>query len=206
MVVHMIIRRIIWLVYMAAVLPVMVWADGQSNIYKEREKYLANLYENELAKNFSGWKGIIFLCSYDSNDEILAQICQRGTTDLKLLAAGNKVNLAVAKPNDYRGATVIATLDQFLTLEYELIATVPEDRHQPKLINARLVFRIYYSNAIEKDARSNSMKRFPRAGDLELWSRVTIGSGMPSNIVVPFSSNAEMIFKEALTLFLKYQQ
>ena len=160
--------------------------------------------EQTHSNNMSGWKGIVFVCAFDSSDKVLESICQRAVTDIELLAASNKVKLKVAEANRFEQAASIAADNQFVTLEYELMATLGGSEFDAIAIHARLAFEAFYSNAVENDSKPNSIDSLPRSGDLELWSKTVIGSGSPSDIVDPFSDATEIHIKKALTLFIKY--
>lgn len=188
-------KRICWLFLLFSALPTL--AIGES-----REEF----YEKHYIKNMSGWKGIVFICSFDSSDNVLEQICRRAETDVELLAATSNIALKVADANNFSQASFIAVVDKFVTLEYDLMATQNRGNYDSKAVYARLAFETYLSNAVEKDSKPNSINNSPRSGDLELWSRSVIGSGVPSDIVDPFSNGAETHIKKALTLFLKYRK
>lgn len=176
-----------------ALMPTLV--TGQT-----REQFLEKSYSQKL----SGFKGIVFICSYDANDKTLERICQRAVTDIMLHGASNKVNIKLAEANNFVESMSIANDDDFVTLEYEITATQNNEQFDTIAVHAHLSLEIYYSQAIEKGASNKSINGIPRSGDLELWSRSVIGSGNPSDIVEPFSDNTEMLLKQALTLFIKY--
>lgn len=188
-------KNICWLILLLVAVPTL--AIGES-----REEF----YEKHYSKNMSGWRGIVFICSYDSSDKVLEQICRRAETDIELLAASSNVLMKIADANNFVNASFIASLENYVTLEYELMATQSPGSYDSKAVHARLTFKTYLSNAVEKDSKPNSIDSPPRAGDLELWSRSVIGSGVPSEIVDPFSNGAETHLKKALTLFLKYRK
>ena len=165
---------------------------------------LKDIIEENNAKNFAGWKGIVFMCSYDEKDSTLAKICKRGTIDIKLLAASNNIELLVVEPNDYMNLGIAAGFKKYIPLEYELFSTKVKNPSDLRAFFGRLFFRIYYSNIVEKGAKPESIDSLPRSGDLEIWSNYIIGSGTSSGIIKPFSDNAETLFKEALTTFLLY--
>jgi hypothetical protein len=183
------------LITIAFLLPTLVIGETQDQFF---EKYHS--------KNMSGWKGIVFVCSFDSGDKVLEKICDRAVTDTELLAASHKVNLKVVEANKFEQATFVAGVNKFVTLEYELIATQGVGQFDAKAIHARLTFVVFYSNAVEKDTKPNSIDSLPRSGDLELWSKTLIGSGAPTDIVDPFSNGAEVHIKKALTLFIKFSK
>lgn len=163
-------------------------------------------YEKYNSKNMSGWKGIVFICLFDSNDKVLQKICRRAETDIELLAANNNVALKIANANDTRQAAYIAGADKYITLEYDLMATQIRNDYDVQAVHARLRYEIVYSNAIEKGSKPDSIDNLPRSGDLAVWSRSVIGSGVPANIVEPFSDGAETYIKKALTFYLKYNR
>lgn len=165
----------------------------------------SDFYEKFNRQNFSGWKGIVFVCAYDREDRVLAEICLRGTSEIELLAVAAKVSLKVAEPNNLEQASFMAALNKFVTLEYELMATKTINSYDPKAVHGRLVFEVFYSNAVESQASSESLDRFPRSGDLELWSRPIIASGATSELVGPFAEAAESLFKKAIAHFLRYR-
>ncbi len=163
-------------------------------------------YEKLNSKNMSGWKGIVFICSYDSSDKLLEQICSRAEKDIKLLAESNNVPLKIADANKFSRASLIATANNFVTLEYELMATQSRGKYHSRAVHARLSFETFFSNAVEKNSRPKLITNSPRAGDLELWSRSVIGTGTPNGIVDPLGNGAETHLKKALTLFLKHRK
>lgn len=169
-------------------------------IGQTKEQFLEKLYSQKL----SGFKGIVFVCSYDSSDKDLERICQRAVTDIELLGANNKVNIKIAEANNFFQSMSIANVDDFVTLEYEISATQNNDQSDTKAVHAHLSLETYYSQAIEMGASNKSINGVPRSGDLELWSRYVIGSGTSADIVEPFSDSAETLLKQALTLFMKY--
>ena len=182
-----------WLLSIVVFIPTLVIGESQEQFYEQYH-----------SKNMSGWKGIVFVCSFDASDKVLESICQRAVTDIELLAASNKVELKVAEPNKFEQAALIATANKFVTLEYELVATQGGSEFDAIAIYARLAFEAVYSNAVENDSKPNTIGSLPRSGDLELWSKTVIGSGDPSDIVDPFSDASEIHIKKALTLFIKY--
>jgi hypothetical protein len=183
------------LITIAFLVPALVIGETQDQFY---EKYHS--------KNMSGWKGIVFVCSFDSGDKILEKICDRAVIDTELLAASHKVNFKVVEANKSGDEVFFSAVNKFLTLKYELIATQGVGQFDTKAIHARLTFVVFYSNAVEKDAKPNSIDSLPRMGDLELWSKTLIGSGAPTDIVDPFSNEAEGLIKKALTLFIKFSK
>ncbi len=187
-------KNINWLIIVTIIvslMPTMVFGEAHEQFYKEY-----------YSQNFSGWKGIVFICSYDTKDKVLEKICQRAITDIELLSASNKINLKVIEANNTYKASFKAEINKFVILSYSLLAT----EGQNKAVHARLAFTTFYSNAVEKGAKLNSLDSMPRSGDLELWSRSAIGSGSADGIINPFSDNAEMLIKQALTLFIKYSK
>jgi len=161
----------------------------------------SEFYEKHYFKNFAGWQGITFMCSYDESNKTLRKICERGKTDLELLSASHNVNLKVIRDNEDATLTLTASLDNLIVLEYDLEATNPVEA-----VHARLIFSSYYLESVEQGATPGSIDNLPRSGNLEIWSNSAIGSGTPSNIVIPFSDGAESMFKKAITLFLKYNE
>ncbi|MCX2780607.1 DUF3164 family protein [Microbulbifer thermotolerans] len=186
-------KLIRWITVILYFFPIFVFGES-------REQF----YEEYYSKNMSGWKGIVFVCSFDSNDKVLEKICERATSDIKLLAAGNKIDLKIVESNNFFEAALIASLNKFVTLEYSLTATENSGQFSVKAIQARLAFKVFYSNAVEKDAKPNTIDSIPRSGDLDLWSDTVIGFGSPSEIVHPFGNAAETHIKKALTLFIEY--
>jgi len=182
-----------WMLVILVLIPIGAFAESQ-------EEALEKLYSQDLA----GWKGIVFICSFDANDNTLKRICNRGISDIELLAASNKVNLKIAKNNDFATATYMAAENGYVTLSYGLMATNPKGQNDVKAIHARLSFKEYYSNAVDNNAMQGSLDSMPRPGDLEFWSEQIIGSGNPSSIITPFSDEMEVFIKKALTLFIKY--
>ena len=163
-------------------------------------------YERYYANNFRGWSGIIFLCTYDPADSVLAQICSRASTDIELLAASHRMELQVARPNDHEAAAYEGALQNFVSLEYALTATTPDSMYDVKAVNARLSYIVFYSSAIEADAKPGAPGRLPRSGDLEIWSTSTIGAGSAAELAQPFSDGAESNLKQALGLFLRHRK
>lgn len=164
----------------------------------------SDFYEQYYSKNFRGWKGIVFICTYSPSDKVLAKICSRASTDLELLTASHDIELEIIQPNEHGVAAFQAASRGFLTLEYDLTATKPTNSSNAKAIHGQITYALFYSNAVEKDAESGSIDRLPRSGDLEIWSDSIIGSGLPSRIVKPFGDGAETHLKKAVSLFLKY--
>jgi len=199
------IKRFTWITFIISFIAITSHAKGQEPSDIE-DSYNKEYY----SKKFSGWKGIIFICIYNKDDKVLERICQRATSDIDLLAAATKVNIKFAKSNDF-AATLYSisngqykSYEQYVTLEYSLIATSPSSQNEAKAIHGRLTFTKYYSNAVENNSKSGSLRNIPRPGDLELWSKELIGSGLPSDIITPFSDGAETHIKKALAMFLKY--
>ena len=85
---------------------------------------VADTMNKYYSKNFKGWKGIVFMCQYDSNLGYLKEACQRTTADLELLAASHKIDLKVAEPNNTGMQTGIATLQKRVELTYSIVATL----------------------------------------------------------------------------------
>ncbi len=116
-------QRFNLIILLIGLIPIGAFAESQEEFY---EKYYS--------KNLMGWKGIVFICSFDTNDKILERICQRAISDIELLTAANKVNLKTAKSNDFATASFIANRNQYVTLEYELMATQTQGQYDAKAI------------------------------------------------------------------------
>jgi len=162
-----------------------------------------DFYEKFYEKNFSGYKGIVFICSFDSTDKTLEKISKRAITDIELICSANKINLKVINNNDHYSASYYATLNQYLLLQYYLMATNTEGQYEAKAVFGELSFEIFYSNAIEKYSTNENLNKLARSGYLTIWSKTIIGSGSSFDIITPFSSQAETVLKMAMTLFLK---
>ena len=182
-------KKFNWIILLLALIPLSGFAETR----KEFDK-------RYYGKNFSGWKGIVFICIFDPDDKTLNKICQRAISDIELLAAAYKVELETSKNN----LVTIISHEDYVVLEYDLMATKSSIQYDTKAIHARLSFINYYTNAVQKNAKSGTLNNMPRSGDLELWSRSVIGNGDPSSVVSPFSDGAEQHIKDAMTIFLKY--
>lgn len=108
-----------WLITIVALIPALALGGSEEQQYEEM-----------INKNMSGWKGIVFICSFDSSEKLLEKICHRAITDIELLAASNNVELKVAEANDFFRASIIALTNEFVTLEYDLMATQGSHRRQ----------------------------------------------------------------------------
>ncbi|MDZ7753857.1 MAG: hypothetical protein U5S82_19980 [Gammaproteobacteria bacterium] len=195
-------KNICWLILIFVTLPASAIGEGLEKSYeKHNSKDMAGW-----KKDMAGWKGIVFICSIDSSDKVLEKICRRAETDIELLAASNNVPLKVVDANKFAHAVFFASANDFIILEYELMATQSRGNYDAKAVHARLTFEAFYLNAIEKDSKPTSTNNIPRSGYLELWSRSVIGSGTPNGIVEPFSNGAETHIKKALILYLKYSK
>ncbi len=188
-------KNIYWFALIFVALPALATEES-------REAF----YEKHNSQNMSGWKGIVFICSFDLSDKVLEKICHRAETDAELLAASHNIALKVVDENNFGDAAYFAALNKFVTLEYKLRAT-KSGNYDVKAVHARLTLGTFFSNGIEKGSKPNSIDNIPRSGDLELWSRGTIGSGAPdAGIAHEFSNAAETNIKKALTLYLKYNK
>lgn len=181
-------------------LTISLWPSA---VFAESQEEFAEKYYRYYSKSLLGWKGIVFVCSYDAKDKTLDAICQRAITDIELLAAANKVTLKAARGNDFDTAAFFAVNNGYIKLSYNLMATPTADGYS-KAVHARLVFETYYGDAVEKKSKPGDLEGMPRSGNLEIWSKSIIGIGDPSDIVTPISDGAEIYMKNALTLFLKY--
>ena len=157
-------------------------------------------------QNMSGWKGIVFVCYFDSSDKVLEEICQRAETDIELLAAISKIELRIADANNAGQAVYMAGALDYVTLQYNLSATKRETNYETKAVYAELAFTEFYSVAVERHKDSDSIDNMPRTGDLVLWSNDIIGFGPPYTIIGGFSDGAETLIKKALTLYITHNE
>jgi len=162
-------------------------------------------YKKYFGKNFKGWKGVVFVCSYKKETVLLNKICQRGITDIKLLAASHSIPLYVAKDNGTSEASFQSGIKDFLILEYQLSSSQDNPTGSLLGVHGRLSFNIFFSFAVEDNAKPNDIDSFPRSGDLEVWGRTVIASGTYPEIVSPFSDSAETLLKKFFTLYLTYR-
>jgi len=165
----------------------------------------AREYLKEVEKqNFSGWAGITFICDYDESDRILAEMCRRGTSEFRFLVSTADLDYNIIDPKNFRSLVIKSTIRNHVVLTYELSATKTNSESTIKAIYGRLAFVARYSNAIEAESVAQSMGTISRAGDLELWYRTAIGSGIGENIGVALSEAFESHFKDAISHFLEY--
>jgi len=186
-------KKIIWIILAVSFSSVGARAENQEELNNDYYR-----------KYFSGWKGIVFFCSFDADDNTLGQICQEAVSDIKLLAPTNNVKLKIAASNDIAQAALLADLVGYIILEYDLVSTKTKGENEIKAVHARLFYKIIYVNAVENNKNPDTLGGMARAGSLEIWGKSLIGKGGPTDIITPFSNLAELLFKEAVTLFTKY--
>ena len=151
-------------------------------------------------QNFSGFEGVVFMCSYDESDAVLAKICERASVDVRLLAASTNIKLELIKPNKFLLRGLVKSKKNYIGLTYRLVASRVDATASVKAIYGELSYNDYYLNAVELNAKDST----PRSGDLELWSTYVIGGGSGLDAVKPYSDTIEVGLKKAVTVFLKY--
>jgi hypothetical protein len=85
----------------------------------------------------------------------------------------DSTNLRTIQNNFFRAAS-LAGANEFVTLEYELMATQESGQFDVKAIHARLAFEEFYSNAAEKYSNTNAINNIPR------WATWNYGQNLSS--------------------------
>jgi hypothetical protein len=186
-------------VFVIVFLVAPVFSFAQQSVDSNASAYI----QNKNAMNFADWEGILFYCLFNDKlpTEMLRTVCERTSTNAKVLAASSKIDFWIAK--DLIQLGVEATSKENLILLVELTGT-------RAAISATVKAYTEFSGPIKanRESKEGTIERRTnmRKGDLILWERNLVASGKVEELIVAVSQSIEVLLKEFFADYLNAQK
>ena len=186
-------------VFVIVFLVAPVFSFAQQSVDSNASAYI----QNKNAMNFADWEGILFYCFFNDKKptEMLRTVCERTSTNAKFVAASSKIDFWIAK--DLVQLGVAAVYKENLILLVELTGT-------RAAISATVKAYTQFTGPMEanRESKEGTIERLTnmRQGDLILWERNLVASGIGEELVVAVTQSIEVLLKEFFADYLIAQK